>query len=664
MTEPVKLKITKQGVQSALSVQNTGLKLSIASVKYSTTNFVSFVNDDRTDIGNVVYESAVAAGGISTELNTLRLMTLVDVPADVNAASIGVYTDTGILFAVASVETGTLLKIPASLNYALSFGMTLSPILLENINIIIDQNAAMAMALVMAHENHPDPHPQYASKLLIESIRESLLEEINAMMAVTEIFFPPLLQTQYSAQGVYSMRRDEAATYAMSSSKIALMCTPEGLHEGWSIERTADAVNFNTFERSNYDRIEYIGRVNYLVIDTARVLANKGYRSIDQQLDNEIRTGVIEQNMPLQILRESSKEPQYNSTDTVVLICPEGEHEGWSLGRTENQINITLNNRSLAAKTAYSGRVNYMLLKKKSAPTGLTQYPHSYMAGISNTSNFTISPPPGVNFENAAYMPLITPEGDHEAWTVSRTSDGKFTVNVLTRNGASRANAAAMKVNWAIFLMHYPYPRHIYDVGQNTFYVQPGRKVRIDMFGAGGGGGSGRWSTAYHDANGTDGEDSKFYISSQLIATAGGGKGGIGGVWGNGSSYSNGKPGPGGQNTINAMPEGCILKMNMKGNNAVLAGRWQWQKGARGTSIDMNFPERNNSGGHGGAGVVDGWSYGGPAGSGGYVSIEYENTTSQPVTLNWNMGAHGKYAPVGNVGTDGGDGFLILTELN
>ncbi|OTG87895.1 hypothetical protein [Acinetobacter sp. ANC 3813] len=668
MADPVKLKITKQGFQSALNAQLRGIKISLDKVKYSSTNFVSVPNDDRTTIGNIILESSIAAGGISTSQNTLRLMTLVDASSDTDVASLGIYTDDGVLFAVASAESGTLLKIPSSLSFVMSFGMTVNSFVLEGINIVIDQNTALAMALILEHENHPDPHPQYALKTQLSALERNLLEQIDDLMGMTELFFPPLMQAQYSPSGSYSFVRKETASYSFANTKVAFLLTPEGAHEAWGISRSANQIDASIFDRSGTSRVGYGGRVNYLAIDTDRELIKRGYKRLTDQLDNEIKTGVIKAGDALSIVKGGNEALSYTSADVVLLMTPEGAHEGWSINRAVDKFTIDIYNRSGTGRVGYGGgNVNYMLLKKKSAPTNLSKYPNCFLAGLGSGNTVTVAAPANVNFTNPSYMIHITPEGGHEAWTIARYTD-RFVINTYHRSGTSRVGYGG-NVNWAVFLTEEAMRRIFFTAAESFYTVPAGKKVRFDVFGAGGAGGGSIWDVWDNRANGADGVLSSVgpYSFYAPAFVAGGGKGGVRGVFDSGSALINGANGAGGVNIVPDMFAGAELIANINGNIGIVGSRYEPQVGGLATSVEV-YPDRSNQGGNGALGVgSDRRGYGGAGGSGGYIAFEYENTTSEGVVFLITAGAGGagyKGTSGGNASEDGGAGFVAVTELN
>ncbi|MFA2969769.1 hypothetical protein KWE21_04015 [Acinetobacter pittii] len=203
----------------------------------------------------------------------------------------------------------------------------------------------------------------------------------------------------------------------------------------------------------------------------------------------------------------------------------------------------------------------------------------------------------------------------------------------------------------------YPEQKTTYFEGTYSLNVKPKEMITIDMYGAGGGGGGSVYSPAT-SPNATNGGDVVLTYGSNMI-TAGGGKAGTGGVWGNGSSFTNGEAGDGGVNNINADSSFIVLE-NQAGNTAIIGSRSNQQLGATGIDSSIGII---NSGGNGAWGIGDeGWSYGGGGGSGGRVEVQYTNNSTEIVTLSLVVGGRGMgWKESGNQGTDGGQGFAIIT---
>lgn len=269
MSDPVKLNITKIGLESALNADINGVEVKLAKIKFSTNRFASVPNDPRTTLTNVVHESAISAGGTSIEQNTLRLFTVVNSASAYDIGSIGLYTEDDVLFAIASVETGVLLKIMPRISFIMSFGMTLVGLLLDNINVIIDQETALAAALIFQHEDHPDPHPQYTGKFNdLASDIDDLETEIEELKQTISTTYPKNIIAGVGT-GAQVTINTAAKVPDMRDNRYSILLTPEGAHEAWSITRNLQGFTYNVWHRSGTNRIGYSGQVSWAVVQNS-----------------------------------------------------------------------------------------------------------------------------------------------------------------------------------------------------------------------------------------------------------------------------------------------------------------------------------------------------------------------------------------------------------
>lgn len=179
MSEVVKLKITKAGLYAFFDARANGIRLELASMKYSSDNFESVLMDERTSLSNIVSESHIVASGTSVQTNTIRFITVINSTTDLHIGSVGIYTKEGVLFAIASVTSGQLFRVYTGISFTATFGLSITAQLLENINVIVDQNTALAYSMVMDHEVHENPHPQYAKASDVNNAVNDILSELD-----------------------------------------------------------------------------------------------------------------------------------------------------------------------------------------------------------------------------------------------------------------------------------------------------------------------------------------------------------------------------------------------------------------------------------------------------------------------------------------------------
>lgn len=180
MSTPVQLKITKAGIESVFDAEQRGLRVQLNRIVYSSANFESVNMDTRTQLSNIILESSIAVGGVSEDRQTLRFFSVINSPSELEINSLGVYTDTNVLFAIASVPTGNLFKVYSGISFIASFGLGISASTSSMINVTTDQNAAMALILMGDHEAALNPHPQYlAAVKRVEQIVDDLKQRLQ-----------------------------------------------------------------------------------------------------------------------------------------------------------------------------------------------------------------------------------------------------------------------------------------------------------------------------------------------------------------------------------------------------------------------------------------------------------------------------------------------------
>lgn len=180
MSTPVQLKITKAGIESVFDAEQRGLRVQLNRIVYSSANFESVNMDTRTQLGNIILESTIAVGGVSEDRQTLRFFSVINSVSELEVKSLGIYTDTNVLFAIASVPAGNLFKVYGGISFIASFGLGISASTSSMINVTTDQNAAMALILMGDHEAALNPHPQYlAAVKRVEQIVDDLKQRLQ-----------------------------------------------------------------------------------------------------------------------------------------------------------------------------------------------------------------------------------------------------------------------------------------------------------------------------------------------------------------------------------------------------------------------------------------------------------------------------------------------------
>lgn len=163
---PIIFTVTDAGRLAALDAENNGLTLRLATLRASTGQ----ITPDGTETGltGTLRASWVLGGGaVEPTTSTMRFFALVQSSVAItDIFSLGIYTDTNVLFAIASTTSSDpLIVCFANIDFAPSFGVRLPGIAASSITIETDPNAPLAQSLMTAHQAASDPHPQYRNAL-------------------------------------------------------------------------------------------------------------------------------------------------------------------------------------------------------------------------------------------------------------------------------------------------------------------------------------------------------------------------------------------------------------------------------------------------------------------------------------------------------------------
>lgn len=262
--------------------ETNGFQLSISKLKYSTEKFASVVGDTRTNLPNVIAETPIMASATSVVENVIRFVTLISTIQELEVSSVGIYTTTGVLFAIASVETGTLFKVYPGISFTATFGIALNAQMLDQVNVVLDPDAALAYAMMITHESKTNPHPQYAKgtdlTILADSLNSALNNAMNAHLsaqnphpqyalkdeldglnqAVSQAY-PRIVASGVVTGGLNTvdLTNNAMITDLLDTTKYGIFVSPEGGHEAWNITRQSKKFEIWVRNRSGTSRIAY-----------------------------------------------------------------------------------------------------------------------------------------------------------------------------------------------------------------------------------------------------------------------------------------------------------------------------------------------------------------------------------------------------------------------
>ncbi len=170
--------ITDIGKNTALQNKQAGLKLNLAEIAYGNGKYIAKAS--QTALKHQLDKSRIVSGDIEPNSHTLRFSTTLYAKKITEVYELGIFTDTGVLFAVVSGDQKPLFTIYPDIAFVGSFGLLLDDLDTTNISVVTDPNGALSVVLMENHNAHPNPHPQYALKKETDKLISDIQDEFKS----------------------------------------------------------------------------------------------------------------------------------------------------------------------------------------------------------------------------------------------------------------------------------------------------------------------------------------------------------------------------------------------------------------------------------------------------------------------------------------------------
>lgn len=158
-TTPIVLKITSAGKQSALQASGDDTKILIDLTHVAVGSSRYTPSGGEVSLANEVGRSDIVSGEVVGD--TLRFTSTMHTDEVTPVYEMGVFTKTGVLFAVAASSTDPLVTLYPNIAFVVAFGITITDIDTGSVTVNVDPNASLATAVMQNHLAATDPHPQY-----------------------------------------------------------------------------------------------------------------------------------------------------------------------------------------------------------------------------------------------------------------------------------------------------------------------------------------------------------------------------------------------------------------------------------------------------------------------------------------------------------------------
>lgn len=259
MSTFIQFHLTQAGLNAALDAQNNGLTLNLNKIVFGTGKYISVDNDPRTALITPIAESQITTGGIEPATHTLVLSVMAQSPSSFDASEIGIFTETGVLFAVASVNSGYLIRFTETITFVGSFGMSLTAIPNSNVQVMVSNDGPLSQLLMTTHEVAANPHPQYQQQLNAHDLE---LQDIKRLL---DNLYPRVVMSGVFTGNNQTIDVSEKIT-DLRDSKYQIFISPESEHEGWELTRNAQNLYVSVYDRSGTNRIGYNGQVSWSIV--------------------------------------------------------------------------------------------------------------------------------------------------------------------------------------------------------------------------------------------------------------------------------------------------------------------------------------------------------------------------------------------------------------
>lgn len=163
VVNPIIFKVTEAGRDAAAYAFNNlpSGKLSLTTIKVGLAKYSTVGNE--TALQNPLPNTfSIGGGGVQAGSGQIRFTPILASTTRIEAFEIGLFTDTGILFAIAATPSNTpLLVIEPDIEAIFSMNVALTNVDPDSIEIVVDVNAPLAVVMMGQHLAAAHPHSQY-----------------------------------------------------------------------------------------------------------------------------------------------------------------------------------------------------------------------------------------------------------------------------------------------------------------------------------------------------------------------------------------------------------------------------------------------------------------------------------------------------------------------
>lgn len=167
MADAIIFKVTNAGKQALASGGVMLSHLAIGTGRHASTG-------DETQLVSEAARYAIISGGVETISNVLRFSAEVFVSSNQSVFEVGVITDDGVLFAIASSNAAPFFAVSPTQSLMASFGMLLDDSEAAGVS-VANNNHNKPLAIMEGHLSTPNPHGQYLDILKMQHLLDTAI---------------------------------------------------------------------------------------------------------------------------------------------------------------------------------------------------------------------------------------------------------------------------------------------------------------------------------------------------------------------------------------------------------------------------------------------------------------------------------------------------------
>lgn len=175
MAQPIIFKITEAGKLAALNAGTTSPQIKINLTQVAVATAKRTITGSETALIAEAKRFSIISGDVHVSSNTLRFTGSMNVSQITPIYQVGLFTDDGVLFAIAASNTIPLFNLHPDITFVIGFGLSLNDVAAGSVSVTTDPSGTLSVVIMEQHLAAPDPHPQYLNVSRFQLLLQTLI---------------------------------------------------------------------------------------------------------------------------------------------------------------------------------------------------------------------------------------------------------------------------------------------------------------------------------------------------------------------------------------------------------------------------------------------------------------------------------------------------------